>query len=142
MAPQRPIGFWLKLLDRLINEQFEGVLDEHGVTRRQWQVLSLLDADPATRSELETALAPFLSGDEPEPLEEEVAELIASQWVDQRDEELSLTERGRTSFTRIGGVVERSRQALAQGVSAEEYQHTLEVLERMARNLGWTDPSQ
>jgi hypothetical protein len=39
-------------------------------------------------------------------------------------------------------VVERSRQALAQGVSAEEYQHTLEVLERMARNLGWTDPSQ
>jgi hypothetical protein len=140
MAPQRPLGFWLKLLDRLINEQFEAVLDEHGVTRRQWQVLSLLSSDPATRPALRSALAPFLTGAEPEPLDEELAELVASDWVGERADHLELTERGRTALARLGEVVGRGREALARDVSAEEYDQTLQVLERMARNLGWTDP--
>ena len=29
---ERPIGFWLRLVDNLINEQFASTLDEHGVT--------------------------------------------------------------------------------------------------------------
>ncbi|MCU1534906.1 MAG: transcriptional regulator, partial [Glaciihabitans sp.] len=37
MADQRPIGFWLKLVDRMIDEQFAATIEEHGVTRRQWQ---------------------------------------------------------------------------------------------------------
>ena len=38
MENQRPIGFWLKLVDSLIDEQFASTLEEHGVTRRQWQL--------------------------------------------------------------------------------------------------------
>jgi len=34
MTDQRPIGFWLKLVDRLIDERFALTLEEHGVTRR------------------------------------------------------------------------------------------------------------
>jgi hypothetical protein len=140
MAPQRPLGFWLKLLDQLINEQFEAILDEHGVTRRQWQVLNLLNSDTATRADLRSALAPFLTGAETEPLDEELAELIASDWVSQDDDRFALTERGRASFGRLGEVVARSRQTLARDITAEQYDQTLDVLERMARNLGWTDP--
>ena len=52
MASSRPIGFWLKLLDQLINEQFDSTLEDHGVTRRQWQLLNLLTNDDATQAEI------------------------------------------------------------------------------------------
>ena len=34
MNATRPLGFWLKLVDSLIDEQFAATLEEHGVTRR------------------------------------------------------------------------------------------------------------
>lgn len=141
MAPQRPIGFWLKLLDELINEQFDGVLEEHGVTRRQWQVMNLLSNGGASRGELDEALAPFLSGSEPDTLGDQVMELVDSGWVHEDDETYVLTERGQTSFARLGEVVSRNRDVLARGISSAEYAQTLDVLERMAHNLGWSDPA-
>ena len=140
MAPSRPIGFWLKLLDQLIDSQLEAVLGEHDVTRRQWQLLNLLDGGRATRAELGNALAPFLPAGEPDPLGKELSGLLRSGWVARTGDELTLTEQGRLSFAGLGEVLARSRRALAAGVSAEEYHQTLEVLQRMARNLGWTDP--
>ena len=35
---ERPIGHWLKKLDRLIDAQFERQLGEAGLSRRQWQL--------------------------------------------------------------------------------------------------------
>lgn len=141
MAPQRPIGFWLKLLDELINDQFARMLEEHGVTRRQWQMMGLLSSDRATRVELEQALEVFLVGTEPDSLIDQLTELLDSGWVASvATDTFALTEQGRTSFARLGTVVARNRETLARGVSSEEYTQTLEVLERMARNLGWSDP--
>jgi hypothetical protein len=37
MQAQRPSGFWLKLVDSLITEQFAASLEAHGVTRLQWR---------------------------------------------------------------------------------------------------------
>lgn len=56
----RPIGFWLKLVDQLIDERFDTTLDEHGVTRRQWQMLNLLSRGAADQAALDAAVAPFL----------------------------------------------------------------------------------
>lgn len=141
MAPQRPIGFWLALVDRLMNEQFESTLDEHGVTRLQWQMLSLVSDAPVTPIELEQALTPFVSGLEAAVVTDQLEELLDSAWVERQNELLALSERGRTSFTRLGEVVERSGQQIAEGVSPEEHAQTLAVLERMARNAGWTEPT-
>lgn len=141
MAPQRPIGFWLALVDRLINEQFEATLDEHGVTRLQWQMLSLVGDAPVTPVELENALAPFVAGLEPSAVTDQLEELLDSAWVERQDEVLGLSERGRTSFARLGEVVERTGEQVADGVSPEEYAQTLAVLERMARNAGWSEPT-
>lgn len=140
MAPQRPIGFWLALLDQLFNEQFEATLDEHGVTRLQWQMLGLVGEAPVTPIELENALAPFVAGLEPSVVTDQLEELLDSSWVERQDELLALSERGRTSLTRLGEVIERTGQQVADGVSPEEYVQTVTVLERMARNAGWTDP--
>jgi hypothetical protein len=34
-------------------------------------------------------------------------------------------------------VVDRNRKQVTEGISEQEYQATLDVLQRMARNLGW-----
>ncbi len=137
MSEQRPIGFWLKLVDRLIDEQFAGTLDEHGVTRRQWQLMNVLSRGPATVAELDAAVAPFLdTGGESSV--EHLTELIESGWVDATSAAYELTDRGRLAFERLGEVVAANRATITEGVPQPDYDATVAVLERMARNLGHT----
>src|SRR3954468_5619945 len=98
MAEQRPIGYWLKLVDQLIEKQFATTLDEHGVTRRQWQLLSVLSRSSATVEQLDDAIAPFLTG-AGESAAEHLSELIDSAWVDATPQGYELTERGHTDFS-------------------------------------------
>jgi uncharacterized alpha-E superfamily protein len=137
----RPIGFWLKLVDRLIDEQFEAILTEHGVTRRQWQLLNVLDRGDADIATLDAAVAPFLAGDpdDPESSVEHLAELLESGWIAREQDRYTVTEVGSTAFERLRLVVGEQRQAVGEGLTEEQYAETLAVLERMARNLGWTD---
>jgi DNA-binding MarR family transcriptional regulator len=148
MDPQRPIGFWLKLVDGLIDERFASTLEEHGVTRRQWQLLNVLSRGPATVEQLDAAVAPFLSaGTDPvdeggataaESSVEHLSELIESAWVDATAAGYELTERGRTAFDALSETVGKLRAELSDGLTPEQYQQTVEALERMARNLGWS----
>ena len=140
MDTPRPIGFWLKLVDRLIDEQFASTLEEHGVTRRQWQLLNVLARENATVEQLDAAVAPFLSmfpEDGAESSAEHLTELIDSAWVDATPTGYELTERGRGAFERLSLVVSANRDAATDGLTQEEYEQTLASLERIARNLGW-----
>lgn len=139
MTSPRPIGFWLKLVDRLIDEQFATTLEEHGVTRRQWQLLNVLSSGPSTVEQLDAAIAPFLRADDHETSVEHLTELIDSAWVDATPSGYELTDRGLGAFERLQEVVSTQRTLATEGVTAEQYEQTLVVLERVARNLGWTD---
>jgi DNA-binding MarR family transcriptional regulator len=142
MTATRPIGYWLKLVDRLIDEQFAATLEEHGVTRRQWQLLNVLSREASSVQQLDAAVAPFLSaGDagEPESSAEHLTELIDSGWVDATPTGYELTDRGRSAFERLEAVVAEQRTIVAEGVAPEQYEQTVAVLERMARNLGWSE---
>jgi hypothetical protein len=46
----RPIGYWLKRVVRLIDGQFERQLAEDGLSRRQWQLLNLLEGGPRSNN--------------------------------------------------------------------------------------------
>jgi hypothetical protein len=46
---RRPIGYWLKRLDGLIEQHFERTLAGEGVTRRQWQALNPCTSGPPPR---------------------------------------------------------------------------------------------
>ena len=59
MTARQPLGYWLKTLDALITEQFTDSLEEHGVTRLQWQLLNVLSRGPATEADLGALLAPL-----------------------------------------------------------------------------------
>ncbi|WP_394770789.1 MarR family winged helix-turn-helix transcriptional regulator [Lacisediminihabitans sp.] len=139
MTDQRPIGFWLKLVDRLIDERFALTLEEHGVTRRQWQLLNVLARGNATVEALDAAVEPFLAVDDGESADEHLAELVDSGWVAVTPSGYELTEHGRTALNGLSVVVQANRELASQGVTEEEYDRTLATLERIARNLGWSE---
>lgn len=145
MTDSRPLGYWLKLVDSLISEQFANSLEEHGVTRRQWQLLNVLSLGPATGGELTAALAPFFgeaqAEDEPTSPSEHLAELVESGWIAEEGHTFTLTERGAVSLDRLTEIVDEMREESSSGISAEEYATTVESLKKMAMNLGW-DPDK
>jgi hypothetical protein len=139
MSAPRPIGFWLKLVDAKIDEQFASTLEEHGVTRRQWQLLNVLQQEPATEEQLDAAVAPFLSAEQGESSAEHLAELVDSGWVQLAGGRYELVERGRSALGRLSTVVAAQRTLATEGLTQQQYDDTLAVLETMARNLGWRE---
>ncbi len=134
----RPLAFWLALVDRLVEEKFSGALEEHGVTRTQWRVLGVLASGPASGADLEGALAdmpPDVDGGSPA---DELTELVESGWV-QSDGDYVITDRGATAYARLADGVDELRASLTEGLTDEEQAATAVALERMARNLGWTE---
>lgn len=140
MNDQRPIGFWVKLVDNLLEEQFAATLEEHGVTRRQWQLLNVLSRGPASVQQLDASIAPFMPAGQLESSVDHLTELIDSAWVTATPTGYELTERGQVACTRLSEVVAEQRTAVTAGLSEEDYTTTLRSLERMALNLGWSDP--
>lgn len=137
MSAQRPIGYWVKTVDRLIDDQFAAAAGEAGLTRRQWQILNVLAEQPgATREQIAHALAPFLTGTE--SIDDHLAGL--ADLVTVRPDGLELTPAGRARLDQVrASSVAQLRERVAAGLTREEYETTLRTLERIARNLGWSD---
>ena len=49
-----------------------------------------------------------------------------------------LTERGRAAYIRLADVVGANRAQVSRGITEAEYGSTIDVLSRMATNLGWS----
>jgi DNA-binding MarR family transcriptional regulator len=131
---ERPIGYWLKKLDRLIDGQFERELGDGGVSRRQWQVLNLLQDGPRSAPELQAELEPFVQ-EAPDELDDAVTGLLSRGWVDSQDAVINLTETGEAQLGLVTAKIAELRQDLAAGISPEEYRTTIDVLVRMVANL-------
>ena len=131
MEGQRPIGWWVKRVDVLLEQAVDTAVAGEGLTRRHWQVLHSL-ADGAVReSDLWSTLADF-RGD----VGGVVGELIERGWVARpAGDEVALTADGRAGHDRVVVAVGRVRRHVADGLSAREYERTIMVLERMAENL-------
>jgi len=134
-ANPRPIGYWLKHLDRLIEDTFSRTLAEQGLTRRHWQVLNTLAQDPASPAELTRALEPFLRDDQAGQAAV-VADLIRRDWVSPgQDGRLRLTGHGRTAHQKTQGQVRRTRELMLHGIGGGEYTAAIDILSKMAANL-------
>jgi DNA-binding MarR family transcriptional regulator len=130
----RPIGYWLKRLDGLIDAEFERQLSEASLSRRQWQLLNLISDGPRSVPELEAELEPFLQNDL-DGLSDALFGLVTRGWADSVDNIVSLTETGQAHLELLKAKVANVREAMSAGISAEEYQATIDVLARMAANL-------
>lgn len=128
----RPIGFWLKHLDNLIEQQFGATLAAFGATRRDWQVLNTVSAGPRSRAALTEALAPFWSAGE--PLDAELSRLTGRGWVTAA-EPVELTAAGRRAHAALFEQIRRNREQLLTGLSTTQYTQTVQVLAAMAHNV-------
>ena len=81
-SPHRPLDFWLKLVDTLINLHFRAMLEEHGIVRRQWEMMRMLSRGPASQEDLDAALAPFLPEGESGSSAAELSELSRQRVAD------------------------------------------------------------
>jgi DNA-binding MarR family transcriptional regulator len=132
---RRPIGYWLKEIDRLIEEDFGRLLAGEQLTRRHWQVLNTVAARPVGQTELDEKLAPFVSDDQPSTAPV-VADLAARGWLaTTADGSFALTADGVAAHTSLHDKVTANRIRLTQGITADEYAAVVDLLERMAANL-------
>jgi DNA-binding MarR family transcriptional regulator len=139
MSPPRPIGFWVKTVDELIDAHFGMAAADAGITRRQWQILNVLaEREGAARNEVATALAPFLATGE--TIDTHITGLSALVAV--AGDHLELTGAGRERLDQVRArSVQQLRDRVAAGLTREDYDTTLWTLERIARNLGWSETS-
>jgi len=132
---RRPIGYWLKHLDGLIEAAFERTLAGQGVTRRHWQALNTLQERPSTQAAIADALAPVprrrpgsgSTGDRRARGPRLGRAGVGSV--------LKLTPVGTEVHAGLLARIQAMRQRLMRGVTQEEYLVTVDVLRRMAGNL-------
>jgi DNA-binding MarR family transcriptional regulator len=134
---RHPIGFWLKLVDRLIDEGLDATVAGAGLTRRHWQVLNVLHERPASIDEIDARVSPFLNDDEPStaPVLDELAN---DGWAARHGARFELTTTGARRYDELLGEVSRYRRSTIAGISDRDYTTAIDVLERMATNLGWS----
>ena len=128
----KPIGYWLKTLDRLIDENFDRALAAEGVQRRHWQILTIVNTSAATNAEIAAALGPFWTQGAI-TLDEALADMTRRGWITGQ-EPRHLTEGGEAA---LDAIRERTnlREKIMAGLTAEQYTQTVAVLEQMAANL-------
>lgn len=122
----RPIGYWLREVDRLVERGFDRVLAGDGLTRRHWQVMNSL---PASADEVRRTLTPFPDA------RYALDDLVQRGFAAMDDGRAGLTETGATTLAALRERVGEFRRRTAAGISREEYEQTVRVLARMAENL-------
>jgi DNA-binding MarR family transcriptional regulator len=131
----RPIGYWLKHLDRLIEDTFDRTLADDNLSRRHWQTLNALASGPATSAELNAALEPF-TGNDPRALAPVIDALTRRGWVRAEAEgRQALTVDGAAAHQRIRKDVDQARRLILRHVTTEEYAQVIDILQRMAAGL-------
>jgi DNA-binding MarR family transcriptional regulator len=134
-SAQRPIGYYLKLLDRRIEERFAADLAGEGIARRHWQVLNVLHAGPSGSDALAEALRPFWT-ESGIPLQAVLDDLADRGAVAREGDANGLTAAGRALRAAVLERVTATRNRLLDGLTAEDYTAVVETLQRMADNLG------
>ena len=142
MAEERPIGWWVRRLDALLEEAVDAVVTGEGLTRRHWQVLHSLATGTEREADVATSLADF-----PGDVDTVVSDLVGRGWVVRLGTGgVGLTPEGAAAHDRVNRAVGRVRRHVADGLSRSEYERTILVLRRMVDNieraLGRAGPDQ
>ena len=129
---RRPIGWWLRHVDGLLDLGFEATLGAQNVTRREWQILNgLAQGTPA--AELLDSLNVF----EDDGVHDALAGLVLRGWLRTGADNgaVDIADAGRMQHERISAEVRTMRTSVTQGLSAEDYRALVTGLARIAQNL-------
>jgi hypothetical protein len=125
----RPFGYWLRVIDRRLDEAMRELFAAEGITRRDWRRLNLVAgtvSDPRMSEKL--AARP-----------ERVQPLVERGWVEGEPGAWRLTEAGEAARASLHERVSSLRARVAGAVSPEDFATTVASLEAISRELGWKE---
>lgn len=132
---ERPIGYWLKHLDRLIEAAFDRVLAAEELTRRHWQTMNALRKSPQDTAALTNTMRPFW-GPGAITLDKTTSELTRRGWLTQDDTgRYTLTPAGQAGHAAVEEKVHAIRSTILTGMTEDDYHATVRVLQQMTENL-------
>lgn len=151
---RRPLGFWLRAIDRPLRESMRGAFATFGVTRREWRTLTTLHAGPASAAEVEAALParrahgraaargvhPERPHREHRTIEQLLDGFVARGWASLHRGAYALSAEGERIHDAVLTNVQNVRAAVTAGIPDADYATTMATLERIAKNVGW-DPA-
>jgi DNA-binding MarR family transcriptional regulator len=129
----RPIGWWIKHVDQLIEESFDRVLAGEGIGRKHWRVLNALAGGVATLPELDRALAPFREAGP--DLTVVLEQLVSRGWARRSASRLSLTQTGAGARERLVKAIAAHRWRVTEGIDERSLRATVATLRQIAGNL-------
>lgn len=132
---QQPLGFLLKTLDGLLEDRFNEALEQHRLSRRQWQLLNVLADTEATVSQLDEAIAPFLDSAAQETSERHLEPLLGGGLVAEKAGVFRITDLGREELKGARETVQGIRDISVRGLEDGDYERVLRTLEAMIVNL-------
>lgn len=130
----RPLGYWVKHLDTLLEESLDRVLARSGIRRRHWQVLNVLRDGPQTRAQVAEAMLAFWVAASVTQTDV-VDDLVRRGWAEIDGDLYTLTADGEEAYSRLSLDVATLRAQVTDGFTAEEYAQVIDALSRMAANL-------
>jgi DNA-binding MarR family transcriptional regulator len=133
----RPLGYWVKHLDTLLEESLDRVLARSGIRRRHWQVLNVLRDGPQTRAQVAEAMLAFWVAASVTQTDV-VDDLVRRGWAAIDGDLYTLTADGEEAYSRVSLDVATLRAQVTDGFTAEEYAQVIDALSRMAANLEGT----
>jgi DNA-binding MarR family transcriptional regulator len=134
----RPLGYWIKEIDRRLEAGLDRLLADEGLTRRHWQVLATLGQRAAgTLAELDAALAVFAPTVRPQ-----LDDLVHRGWVTGAGGGVALTAEGWTAHERVAERVRAFRAQVTDDLSEQEYVTLVTLLERVAGCLTPARPAR
>lgn len=126
---RRPLGMWLRLVDRLITREFAAAFDGESVSRREWMVLNAVAGTVETDGVTERLAQ-----------SKHVARLADRGWIArEHDGAWALTDAGTAAFERLREKVDAVRTTVAGSLSDDEFTQLKTSLEKIARGLGWDE---
>jgi hypothetical protein len=134
LPEQKPIGYWVKALDRALESHLDKRLAIHELGRREWQVLNVIAAKSVTLHDLEDELRPF-SAEATSPNQAWQALTIRGLVHLEADGIISLTEEGLALHSEAAKDIQELRSAAAAGVDRDEYVTAVRVLATMLQNV-------
>jgi len=135
---EETIGMMMAQVSRLIRRSFDERAREIGVTRPQWQVLSVLGRSPGiNQGSLAEILEvePITAGRMIDRLQEAGLVERRADPADRRAWLLHLTDRGEDLRRRIRPLAAEALDEALEGISARDRAHLVETLQRMRSNL-------
>jgi hypothetical protein len=123
---RRPLGYWLRAIDRPLRENMRGALATFGVTRREWRTLTTLHSGPRSGAQSQ---------------EQILDDFVSRGWASLDRGSYALTAEGERVHDAILARVQTVRANVTAGIPDADYATTMATLERIATNVGW-DPGQ